>query len=195
MSDYQRPVTAYKRAAELTNSISYMGSIGSMLATGKDTQGRFSVVAFTAKRGNEPPPHFHQWEHEFYYMLEGEIEFHSGAEAFVVKAGEVMFVPQGEAHALYILTPTAHALIMAHSVDERPVGLDRYFIEMGEPATDMRLPSGAITHAMADPIRAIEVAAANGTIILSPEQARQALPNYPGFGIPREHEVSSHPSP
>jgi hypothetical protein len=61
--------------------------------------------------------------------------------------------------------------------------LDRYFIDMGEPAASMNLPDHQTTHVMSDAAPAIRVAAANGIKILSPEQTAELLPHYPGFGI------------
>ena len=75
------------------------------------------------------------------------------------------------------------ALILVQAAGERAVGLDRYFIEMGEPAASMELPDHQATHVMSDLAHAIRVAAANGIRILSPEETARLLPHYPGFGI------------
>ncbi|MGB9206156.1 MAG: hypothetical protein WCB94_19515 [Terriglobales bacterium] len=75
------------------------------------------------------------------------------------------------------------ALISVQATDERAVGLDRYFIDMGEPAASLELPAHQATHVMSDPAQAIRVAAANGIRILSPEETAELLPHYPGFGI------------
>ncbi len=69
---------------------------------------------------------------------------------------------------------------------EHAVGLDRYFIEMAEPATSMNLPTEAVTYMMDDPSHAIRLGAANGIRFLSPEEAAELLPHYPGFGVPRK---------
>src|SRR5262249_19555554 len=97
--------------------------------------------------------------------------------------GEIAFLPQGKAHAFYVRSPTVRTLIFVQATDERAVGLDRYFIDMGEPAASMDLPSHQATHAMSDPAQATRVAAASGIRILSPEETQEMLPHYPGFGI------------
>jgi quercetin dioxygenase-like cupin family protein len=60
----------------------YVGSIMSFLIRAQDTDGRFAMVEYRARPGNEPPPHVHLWEHEMYFVLEGKIEFHCGDDRF-----------------------------------------------------------------------------------------------------------------
>jgi quercetin dioxygenase-like cupin family protein len=64
------------RGANLDTSMMYMGSIMSSLVRVQDTDGRFAMVEYRARPGNEPPPHVHRWEHEIFSVLEGKIEFH-----------------------------------------------------------------------------------------------------------------------
>ena len=175
--------SAFKRSLSLETTLAYMGSNMSLLATGEETGGRFALMEFHSRPGNEPPPHIHEWEHELYYVLEGRMEFYCDDKILSVGAGEVAFLPQGKAHAFYVRSPIVRTLIFAQATDERPVGLDRYFIDMGEPAASMELPGYQATHAMSDPDRAIRAAAANGIRILSPEETAKLLPHYPGFGV------------
>jgi hypothetical protein len=117
-----------------------------------------------------------------YYLLEGRMEFYCDGEILSIGAGEVAFLPQGKAHAFYIRSPVARALILVHATGEQAVGLDQYFIDMGEPAASMELRNHQATHVMSDPAPTIRVAAANGIRILSPEETAELLPHYPGFG-------------
>lgn len=50
---------AYKRTSALDSSMFYMGSLMSFFAKGEDTGGRFALVEYQAKPGNEPPPNVH----------------------------------------------------------------------------------------------------------------------------------------
>jgi quercetin dioxygenase-like cupin family protein len=179
--DFSTPV-AYQRTATVDSTVSYMGSMMSFLAKGEETGGSFALMEFRTKAGNEPPPHIHDWEHEMYYVLEGSIEFYCEDKVLTVGQGEVVFLPQGKPHAFYIRSSFVRTLILIQAVSDHPVGLDRYFVGMGEPATSMDLPSNAITHIMSDPGRVIRLGAENGIRILSPEEAAAALPQYPGFG-------------
>ena len=175
--------SAFKRSPSLKTTLAYMGSNMSLLAKGEETGGRFALMEFHSRPGNEPPPHIHEWEDELYYLLDGRMEFYCDDEVLSVGAGEVAFLPQGKAHAFYIRSPIVKALIFVQATGERAVGLDRYFIDMGEPAASIELPDHQATHVMSDPAHATRVAAANGIRILSPEETAKLLPHYPGFGI------------
>jgi quercetin dioxygenase-like cupin family protein len=177
---------AYKRTSALDSAMFYMGSLMSFFAKGEDTGGRFALMEYQAKPGNEPPPHVHDWEHELYYVLEGEMEFYCEDKVLVAHAGETIFLPQGKPHAFYIRSPYLRTLILVQAVGEHAVGLDRYFIEMAEPATSMNLPTEAVTYLTDDPNHAIRLGAANGIRFLSPEETAKELPHYPGFGVPRK---------
>jgi len=173
----------FQRSCSLETTLAYMGSIVCPFAKGEETGGRFALMEFQSRPGNEPPPHIHEWEHELYYLLEGRMEFYCDDKILRLGAGEVAFLPQGKAHAFYIRSLIVRALIFVQATPERAVGLDRYFIDMGEPAASMKLPDHQATHIMSDPAHAIRVAAANGIRILSPDETAELLPHYPGFGI------------
>ncbi len=161
-----------------------MGSVLSIPISGEDTRGRFALVEYKGKPGNEPPPHLHEWEDEFYHVLEGRAEFHCDEQRFVAEAGDYVFIPQGSPHTFDILTPSIRLVVMVCSLDERPVGLDRYFLKMGEPATSLDLPVAgtATTYATTvDHAHAVRLATEHGTRFLSPDEVRELLPNYPGF--------------
>ena len=177
---------AYQRGATLDSSMFYMGSLQSFLAKGDDTGGRFALMEYQGKPGNEPPPHVHEWEHETYYVLEGAMEAYVEDKILLARAGEVIFLPQGKPHALYFRSPHLRVLIMAQASGEHAVGLDRYFIAMAEPATSMSLPIGAVTYTMDDPSHSIRLGAENGIHILSPAETAKELPHYPGFGVKRD---------
>lgn len=174
--------TAYKRGATLDTTMFYMGSLMSFLVKSEDTGGRFALMEAVSKPGNEPPPHLHQWEHETYYLLEGTIEFYLADKVLTATAGEAVFIPQGVPHAISLRSPRVRTLVMAQATGEQPVGIDRYFIAMAEPATRMDLPADAITYVMDDSARAVSLAAGFGGYFLSPEETAQLLPHYTGFG-------------
>ena len=166
-----------------------MGSNISFFAEGEETGGRFALMEFNSRPGNEPPPHIHEWEHELFYVLEGRMEFYCDGKIMNIGPGEVAFLPRGKAHAFYVRSSTVRTLILVQATDERAVGLDRYFIGMSKPAASMELPDHQATHVMSDPAETIRVAAANGIRILSPEETAELLPNYPGFGVYSENAV------
>ena len=60
---------------------------------------------------------------------------------------------------------------------------------MAEPATSMDIPAEAVTYRMDDPSHAIEAGARYGIKMLSPDEAKQALPHFGGQGVARPTEV------
>jgi len=154
------------------------------LAKGSETGGRFALMEYHTKPGNEPPPHIHEREHELYFVLEGTMRFYCEDKALDIGPGDVVFLPQSKTHAFNCTSDFVRTLIFVQATGKDAVGLDRYFLAMGEPAGSMALPESAVTYAVADPEHAIRVGASNGIRVLSPSEARQALPQYPGFGIP-----------
>jgi quercetin dioxygenase-like cupin family protein len=168
----------YKRRTDLETTYAYMGSLMTFLVESKDTGGNFSLMEYRAKPGNEPPPHWHEGEDEIFYVLEGEMEAYLGDEVLRIGAGETLFLPRGEPHAWYILSPSFRMLIMIS-----PGQLDGYFRQMGQPAETLELNDDAVTYAMSDPQHAIELGAKYSVQFLTPEQTKKAFPKYAGFGV------------
>jgi quercetin dioxygenase-like cupin family protein len=175
---------AFARAVDVDSTFAYMGSLVTFLAKGSETGGRFALMEYHTKPGNEPPPHVHEREHELFFVLEGKMRFYCEDKTIDIGVGDVVFLPQGKAHAFNCTSDFVRALIFVQANGEDAVGLDRYFVAMGETAKSMVLPESAITYAVDDPKHAIRVGASNGIRILSPSEAQQALPQYPGFGMP-----------
>ena len=97
-------------------------------------------MEFHTIRGNEPPPHVHEREHELYFVLEGTMRFYCEDKILDIAAGEVVFLPQGKAHAFICTSDVVRTLIFVQATGQDAVGLDSYFLAMGEPATSMVLP-------------------------------------------------------
>jgi mannose-6-phosphate isomerase-like protein (cupin superfamily) len=176
--------TTFARAVNVESSFAYMGSLMTFLAKGSETSGRFALMEFHTKRGNEPPPHVHEREHELYFVLEGTMRFYCEDKILDIGTGEVVFLPQGKPHAFICTSDVVRTLIFVQATGQDAVSQDSYFLAMGEPATSMVLPESAVTYAVDDPEHAIRVGASYGIRILSPSESQRALPQYPGFGMP-----------
>jgi len=83
----------------------------------------------------EPPPHTHTKEDETFLILDGEVTYTVGNQAFDAKAGDVMFLPRNIQHSFKIQTEKLETLILL-----TPGGLENYFVEMSEPAEELQLP-------------------------------------------------------
>lgn len=181
------PDIAPLRGATPDTSLAYMGSILSFLVSAEETGGGLFALVVHARQGNEPPPHVHLWEHEVYYMLDGEIEvFVEGAEGGqVVRAGQSVLLPCGKAHAVAYRTPTIRAFVVLHAVEGERIGSEAYFrgLAIG-PAESMDLPDDADRYATLDPAAMAEaerLAADNGVAFPSAEEVAAKLPGYAGF--------------
>jgi hypothetical protein len=95
----------------------------------------------------------------------------------------VAFLPQGQAHTFACVTNEIRALLLAAASGAQTVGMDGYFLTMGEPARDMVVPDAVTTSVDDDPEQAIRVGASWGIRFLTPEDTKKALPLYLGFGV------------
>ena len=151
--------TAFARTVDLDSTFVYTGRVMTFLAKGSETGGRFALMEYHTKPGNEPPPHIHDREHELYFVLEGTMRFYCEDKTLDIGAGDVVFLPQGKAHAFNCTSDFVRTLIFVQATGEDAIALDRYFLAMGEPAGSMDLPESAVTYAIADPEHAIRVGA------------------------------------
>ena len=174
----------FTRGSQLANSRFYMGNLMSFLLNGVETNGRFAIVDGIGRIGNEPPPHSHDWEDEIYYVLEGEAELFIEGQAgsLYAKPGDVVFLPQGKAHAIYFRSEPFRTLLMASATSDHSVGLDAYFREISEPAASMSLPTDTATYAAGTPTEAFKAAERHGVHFLTPDETKLRLPSFPGFG-------------
>lgn len=90
----------------------YKGILTSQLATDQEPGGAFDIVMSHMRSGTEPPPHVHEREHEFIYVLEGELEAFIANKCFRVSKGECVFFPAREPHAFKILSPEIRMLVL-----------------------------------------------------------------------------------
>ncbi len=168
-------VRPYKRGRTFDSSRWYMGSLLTFLAEGNDTHGGFALLEIDSKHGNEPPPHVHGREDEFFYVLEGEMDGYVGREVFHAGPGECLFIPKGMPHGFVICPPRLRMLFLYS-----PAGAENYFRAMGSPAGKLEMPSDAVTYSQGTPEEAVRVAAELGTRFLSPDEIAEQMPAFPG---------------
>jgi quercetin dioxygenase-like cupin family protein len=119
----------------LENSIHYLAHTFSFLATGRDTENAFALIHCHFRKGFTPPPHFHQYEDESFYILEGELDFRVGDKKFTATAGEFIVLPKGIPHQFKLISETAKALLLI-----TPAGFEEAFREFSIPAQTLGLP-------------------------------------------------------
>jgi quercetin dioxygenase-like cupin family protein len=117
------------------NSIWYNGHTFSFLINAEQTDGAFTLIYCSFRKGGEPPAHFHTNEDETFYMLDGQIQFHVGDKRVIVQAGDVVYAPRNIPHQFNLITDTAKALLLI-----TPSGIETFFREFGQPALSLDLP-------------------------------------------------------
>src|SRR5580704_13905306 len=124
-TDTQLIPTAYSREVNVDSTFAYMGSLMTFLAKGSETSGRFALMEYHTKPGNEPPPHVHDREHELYFVLEGAMRFYCEDKTLDIGVGDVVFLPQGKAHAFTCTSDVVRTLIFVQATGKDAVALDR----------------------------------------------------------------------
>jgi mannose-6-phosphate isomerase-like protein (cupin superfamily) len=119
----------------LENTYTYAGGTISILISGEDTNGTFSMWEGVQKPGSEPPLHVHYANDETFVVLEGKMRILVGDHTYDAGPGDVVFAPRGIPHAFEIMSEATRALTVC-----TPAGFEEWFRVLGEPATSFDLP-------------------------------------------------------
>lgn len=125
------------------------GGIYTILLTGADTAGRFSIVEMRVPPGGGPPPHRHDFE-ETFRVIEGEVEFTFRGEKVVARAGATVNVPANAPHSFRNTSGAAARLLCVCS----PAGQEELFLQLGDPVESAAGPPPVLTEAQAAERRA-----------------------------------------
>jgi quercetin dioxygenase-like cupin family protein len=109
--------------------IGVVGDALRFLVTGAETGGQYAMFESTLEPGSGPPPHRHSREHEAFFILEGEVTFHSGDDQFVAPAGAFVNLPPGGVHYFRNNTKSMARMLITVS----PAGLEQMFLAVGTP--------------------------------------------------------------
>lgn len=77
-----------------------LGDLITLLVSGKQTDGAFTVLSETSPPGGGTPLHTHHKEDEALYVLEGEYEIQSGDQTVRAGPGSFVFAPREISHKL-----------------------------------------------------------------------------------------------
>lgn len=103
---------------------------------GEDTDGAYALFEIESTPGGGPPPHVHHGEDEIFCVVEGEHEVSIGGRTVRADAGSVFYGPRNVSHA-YKNVGTTPGRILGFVA---PAGLEKFFEEVGEEATDESSP-------------------------------------------------------
>jgi quercetin dioxygenase-like cupin family protein len=108
------------------------GELMTFLATGEETGGAFFLAEVVVTPGGGTPPHIHHREDESFQLLEGELTVNVGGHTMTAQPGDFVYLPRGIAHSFKNDSEEkVRALVLT-----TPAGLEGFFVEVFEPATD-----------------------------------------------------------
>jgi quercetin dioxygenase-like cupin family protein len=131
----QRDLSQAQPDDETLAHVSLAGDTYTILLTGTDTAGRFTLIDMLIPPGGGPPPHRHDFE-ETFTILEGEIEVTFRGEASLVRAGETVNVPANAPHSFRNPSAQAARLLCTCS----PAGQEEFFLAVGDRVTNRTAP-------------------------------------------------------
>jgi quercetin dioxygenase-like cupin family protein len=108
--------------------IGLIGDTYTILVTGADTDGRYTLIDMHVPPGGGPPPHRHDFE-EMFTVLDGEIEVTFRGQTVIARAGETINVPANAPHAFTNATSTPSRLLCMCA----PAGQEKFFSLVGQP--------------------------------------------------------------
>lgn len=115
--------------------VSIAGGTYTILVSGEQTRGRYTLIDMIVPPGGGPPPHRHDFE-EMFTILEGEIELTFRGEAHRASAGFTVNVPANAPHFFKNTSDKPARLLCMCS----PAGQENLFMEVGDPVESRTSP-------------------------------------------------------
>lgn len=112
-----------------------VGDTYTVLLSGEDTAGQYTLIDMHVPPGGGPPPHRHDFE-EMFTILDGEVELTFRGEHLVVSAGETVNVPANAPHSFHNASGSAVRLLCLCS----PAGQEKFFAAVGTPVASRTEP-------------------------------------------------------
>ena len=119
-------------------SLPHIGLVGdtyTILVTGHDTAGRYTLIDMHVPPGGGPPPHRHDFE-EMFTVLDGEVQVTFRGETIVARAGQTINVPANAPHAFTNAGQAPVRLLCLCA----PAGQEEFFTLVGQPVATRTEP-------------------------------------------------------
>jgi quercetin dioxygenase-like cupin family protein len=126
--DLHRNLTVAKSDDPQQPHIGLVGNTYTILLTGNDTAGSYSLIDMYVLPGGGPPPHRHDFEESF-TVLEGEIEATFRGQHSTVRVGQTIHIPANAPHQFRNKSEQPARLLCLCS----PAGQEEFFRELGVP--------------------------------------------------------------
>jgi len=124
-----------KAGKTLSNTVSFGTVNATLLLTGEQTGGAFSLVETMMRPGTEPPYHIHEREDETFYIMEGHVTVLVDGVVHECKAGDAIFLPRGIPHTFRVRSAVARTIAVV-----TPSGFEKFFQAVGQPAVSFEAP-------------------------------------------------------
>ena len=116
---------------EVDQGLVHIGLVGdtyTILMTGEETAGRYTLIDMHVPPGGGPPPHRHDCE-EMFTVLDGEVQVSFRGQTVVARTGATINVPANAPHAFTNSTNAPARLLCMCT----PPGLEEFFVLVGQP--------------------------------------------------------------
>ncbi|WP_412030528.1 cupin domain-containing protein [Deinococcus yunweiensis] len=135
--DLTRPLTvARPETDETLPHLAVVGGTYTILVSGAQTQGRYTLIDMLTLPGGGPPPHRHDFE-ELFMVLEGEIELTFRDQVLTARAGETVNIPANAPHSFKNVSARPARLLCLCS----PAGQEEFFEQVGLPVPTRTSPA------------------------------------------------------
>jgi quercetin dioxygenase-like cupin family protein len=116
----------------------HLGVVGdtyTILLSGMDTAGRFTLIDMHVPSGGGPPPHRHDFE-ETFILLDGELQATFRGKTRSVRAGETIHIPANAPHQFHNASLQPVRMLCVCS----PAGQEEFFKELGTVVATRTMP-------------------------------------------------------
>ncbi len=122
--------------------LAIVGDTYTIMVTGQETAGRYTLIDMLVPPGGGPGPHRHDFE-EMFSILEGEIELTFRGQNSTAQAGETVNIPANAPHQFQNKTDQSARLLCLCA----PAGQEEFFAEIGTPVATRTTPAAKMSDA------------------------------------------------
>jgi quercetin dioxygenase-like cupin family protein len=133
--DVTRKLTLANPDDPNSHHISVAGGTYTILVSGEDTGGRYSLIDMLVPPDGGPPPHRHDFE-EMFTILDGEIELTFRGKLHRASAGSTVNIPANAPHAFKNTSDKPARLLCMCT----PAGQEEFFMAVGDPVDSRTAP-------------------------------------------------------
>jgi quercetin dioxygenase-like cupin family protein len=133
--DLRRALTVAAPDDPALTHLSVVGDTYTILLTGEDTGGRFTLIDMYVPPGGGPPPHRHDFE-ETFILLDGQLDVTFRGATRAVSAGTTVNVPANAPHQFRNIAAEPARLLCVCS----PPGQEEFFAAVGDRVASRTAP-------------------------------------------------------